>query len=296
LVRRRLSDGLWDAISPYGYSGLVMSSAGDPGFLSQAFVAAETVLREEGCVSWFMRLHPILNAEWQRGRGELVESGRTVSIDLKKTRAAHWSETRSGHRSDIKRARSAGVTVDLDPEFDLLDEFVTLYLDTMRSVGAETYYLFDSAYFNRLVHLLGKELQLYVARVHDVVVGASFFTISTSSGLLQYHLSASSDAHRNLQPSKIIIDCAREWGRENGFDRLHLGGGIGGKDDTLLYFKEGFARSTHVYRTCGTVINRPEYDRLTREVGIDPSWRSDFFPAYRRSSVLDIDQGEKARQ
>src|SRR5689334_7677549 len=51
----------WDAASPYGYSGILVSGAADPeAFAQRALDEARHFLAEQGCVSLFLRLHPLL--------------------------------------------------------------------------------------------------------------------------------------------------------------------------------------------------------------------------------------------
>jgi hypothetical protein len=284
LIARPLGDGLWDAISPYGYGGVL----GDDAFIPTAIGHAEEHLRSLGCVSWFLRLHPILNATWRGGPGDTVAAGRTVSIDLRRSETDHWAETRSGHRSDITRARRAGVTVELDRECKKIDEFADMYSATMRRVAASSYYWFGRNYFRQLCGVLGAQLRLYIALLDGRMIGASMFLVSESSRIVQYHLSASSASFRGLQPSKVILNAARDWGRKHGFGYLHLGGGVGSRDDSLLQFKLGFSRNTHVYKTYRAVVDVAEYSRLTESAF--PPDGGDYFPLYRRLPEGDRDR------
>lgn len=58
-VRRPLDGGRWDAVSPYGYAGPAFS--GDARSRDSLVQEAAEHLRSEGCVSWFLRLHPLLD-------------------------------------------------------------------------------------------------------------------------------------------------------------------------------------------------------------------------------------------
>lgn len=282
LVRRPLDCGSWDATSAYGYGGPVLSSDAPARFADDALGAAIALLREHGCVSWFIRLHPLLNAGWDSRLGLVVEQGETVSMDLTKSPERQWQETQSRHKLGINRARRAGVTVRLDREFATLPRFVELYNETMTRLEASPYYFFDAQYYRTLERALGDDLLLFVAEEAGCVIGSALFTVANGSGIMQYHLSAWDWEYRHRQPTKTVIHAAREWGRTNGLHYLHLGGGLGSANDSLFEFKRGFSPDTHVYRTQRLVVDPDRYVALS---GGDYTTLEDlngFFPAYRR--------------
>jgi len=281
-IRRPIIGDLWDATSAYGYGGPLVSMRAPANFADAAFCAAVAMLREAGCVSWFLRLHPLLNMHWKSSLGLVLEQGQTVSIDLTKAPEKHWQETQSRHKLGINRARRAGVTVRRDRDFDALSRFIDLYNETMTRRGAAEYYFFDVQYYRSLVEELGEDLLLMVAEEADEVIGGALFTLSRRSGIMQYHLSGSDWDYRHRQPTKIIIHTAREWGRMHGFSRLHLGGGLGSAVDSLHEFKRGFSPDTHVFRTQRVVVNRQAYQSLSAGRIASAGDLHGYFPAYRR--------------
>lgn len=282
MLRRELADGLWDATSAYGYGGPVFSRDCAADWVEKSLQAAISALEAAGCVSWFIRLHPNLNAGWASATGLVVDHGPTVSIDLSKPAEQHWRETMSGHRGDINKALKAGVTVQAGTSPASLEAFVRIYHETMTALGASGYYFFKDEYFQDLVSQLGDNLLLMMAVENGEYIGGSMFTLSPSSLLMQYHLSGTAPAWRHRQPSKLILHAAREWGRDNGYSRLHLGGGVGAQEDALFKFKRGFSPDTHLFQTHRIVVNREHYDRLCAESGNNQSDLSGFFPAYRQ--------------
>lgn len=281
LVRRELASGDWDATSPYGYAGPVFSDGAPDGFADDAVQAALSFLREQGCVSWFIRLHPLINDGWRSRHGLVVEHGPTVSIDLRKSPEEHWRETQSRHKLGINRARRAGVTVRMDSGFEAIPQFIDIYNRAMDRLGASGYYYFGQRYYEELVDRLGDALLLFVAEEAGRVIGGAMFTLAPEAGIMQYHLSAADNDFRHRQPAKMIIHAAREWGREHGFSRLHLGGGLGSQQDSLFEFKRGFSTDTHMFRTQRLVVDAEKYVALS---GGEASVLEDlggFFPAYR---------------
>ena len=120
LVVRQIPGSDQDATSAYGHPGPVVTGTLDAGFLSEALAAGVDHLRDEGFVSLFVRLHPILNEEPPRGVGTLIRHGDTVAMDLSLSPEELWSQTRRNHRQQnsagarrgICRARGPGVGTD----------------------------------------------------------------------------------------------------------------------------------------------------------------------------------------
>ncbi|AGW92525.1 MULTISPECIES: GNAT family N-acetyltransferase [Cupriavidus] len=284
LVRRELDGGSWDAVSPYGYGGPILSASATQDFADAALRQAVGMLRSAGCVSWFIRLHPLLNAGWRSAVGEVVEQGLTVSVDLTRSEAEHWRDTAHGHRSDINKAQRAGVTVRIDESFVALGRFVALYTQSMHRLEAPAYYHFDERYYQTLCREMGPCLRLFVAEEAGAVIGAALLTVAPSVGILQGHLYGADERCLHRQPLKLLIDAQRAWGREQGYRVLNLGGGRGGQvQDSLFRFKRGFSPDTHVFRTQRLIVDPRRYAALCRGgKGRELEDLRGYFPAYRR--------------
>jgi len=272
-----LRDGI-DAASPYGYPGPV----GDPEFMADALRAGMEFLRAEGIVSVFIRLHPILNAKPPEGVGTLVEHGSTVAIDLSLTQDEQWSQTRADHRNQINRALRRGHRARVDADWVHFDAFQRMYAETMQRVGASPYYRFDRSYFEGLRDGLGDRIHLCVVEIEGAVAGGGLFV--ETAGLMDYHLSATDESRIRERPTKLMLHFMRGWAAERGNRLMHLGGGLGGNEDSLFEFKAGFSPLRHVYRTLRLVTDERRYAELVhdRDPAAAADDRSGFFPAYRR--------------
>jgi Acetyltransferase (GNAT) domain len=280
-VRREILGDLWDATSPYGYPGPVWTGETDHERLDEMLYMALNRIRDAGCVSLFLRMHPGLNTQWpmlRRQRVTICSSSETVYIDLTRSDRQIWSDTASGHRNEINRAERHGYSVMLDHEAAYLYDFARLYRANMNELGARPYYYFDDKYFHDIREALGTSLNL-VAVLHDgKFVGGALFM--SRRDWLQYHLSAADPAHRRASPAKLVIDARRRWGQEQGYRWLHLGGGRGGAADSLFRFKAGFSSSRLTFRTVGIVLRPRDYTDLVRgREGDGPEGNR--FPAYR---------------
>ena len=280
--------GLLDATSVYGYGGPVSSHLVVPARVVRSFQAAlrdELVARR--VVTVFSRLHPLIpQRDLLDGLGELRPNGLTVSVDLTLSPEAQWAGYAKKCRKIIERARDAGVVCVHDRDRRFHDEWVAIYGETMQRVNASDAYLFDQAYFDALAEELGAVLQLFVALVDGEVVAAGLYTIC--DGIVQAHLGALKREYLKLSPTRLLDDTARRWAYESGARAFHLGGGVGGQQDSLFMYKAGFSDRRHEFATWRWIVDTGAYqalcDRRDRvDGGLTPEPAAgEFFPAYRR--------------
>jgi len=252
-----------DVVTPYGYGGPTADGFWD---------AYEEWARERGVVTTFVRFHPLYGN--QRGAPIHVdELAPTVAWRLDPDRdllaGLHFK-----HRNKVTKAENAGATV---TQHDGLGEFVPLYEDTMRRVNADDFYFFEPAYWERLGEL---PLVRFDAGIDGEVV-ASALCLATPPWL-HYHLSGTTDAGRTTGSSTLVLLEAARWAQANGYERFHLGGGLGGKEDSLHHFKARFDPEGLVPAAVGKAIH--DEDAYRRLSGGSEVVFEGFFPAYRRPS------------
>jgi hypothetical protein len=278
-----------DATSVYGYSGPLCSHEDIPRPVVDAFQRALTsALQELQAVSVFSRLHPLLPAQAKLldGLGEQQFGGATVSINLSAAPAEQRAHYHGTIKNRINRLARSGVTCTLDIQQRHLPEFVAIYHETMRRVQAEQSYFFDSAYFADLAKSLGPVLKLFIVKTREgQVIGGGLFTLC--DGIVQYHLGGTRDAALKLSPTVLMFETVRHWAHQSGAHTFHLGGGVGGKSDSLFQFKARFSRQRHKFATWRWIVAAEAY----REVSLQKQlWNSErglraisasFFPVYR---------------
>jgi hypothetical protein len=187
-------------------------------------------------------------------------------------------QIRRNHKSEILRLIRSGWTTSID-DWSLYERFITIYWETMERVNADEGYYFDTGYFHELKAVLGSRLHLISALTPDgeMAAGGLFTTIN---GIMQYHLSGTAEAHRLLAPSKLVAHAAIMWGKAAGNRVLHLGGGVGGKEDSLFQFKAGFSNGRLAFQTWRIICDSVKYSALAPS-GCADSCTESFFPSYR---------------
>jgi len=274
-----------DAASPYGYPSPLFHPATEPSQAERFLRAFTGLCHDMDIVAVFLRFHPLLSCPLGAFAelGTVVQHGRTVWIDLTADKEQLRRQTRENHRRGIARLQQAGFQARIDHWSDR-QGFVEAYSATMERLQAHSFYKFTVRYFDDLHETLGEKLHLcaVISPTGDVA-SAGLFT--GTGGLVQYHLGGTAGRYLEMAPSKLMFDHVRTWAKDAGCKAFHLGGGVGGRDDSLFRFKQGFSSLTADYQTCRMVLNHARYTSLSSQ------WRAcdanvrdvsdEYFPIYR---------------
>jgi hypothetical protein len=283
----------FDVTSVYGYAGPAASS--DPGFVQRGWSSLLDHWRAQGAVSAFTRFHPVL------GNSSLCEyltdpsigpnedqsrcSGATVSIDLTLDSAVQVRNYQKVLRQQIRKSRDLGLVTCRDEHWEHADDFIRIYRQTMERRESKSEYLIDADWLARFRASLGGHAHLFVTK-HNGVVAAALLAMEYGP-FLHAHLTGISADMVQYSPLKVLLDDVRQWGTERSLQSFHLGGGLGGQQDSLFQFKHKFSPRVHDFRIGCWILKPTEYAELERtrqlrlaEQGFDTS-NPGFFPAYR---------------
>jgi serine/alanine adding enzyme len=275
---RAAPHGYADVGTPIGYGGPFAAGENPP---VQAFLEAyERWCAGNRVVATFARFHPVFaNQDLVEGRWHVDHIGHTVGWRLE----GHDPETLfagmdSHHRRVARKARAAGVEVVPEIGVEELDGFVALYRETMRRRDASAFYFFPEEYWLYLATELRDALVRFDAYVDGQLV-ACILCFATPP-VLHYHLGASSERGQSLGANHVLFCETAGWAAERGFTHFHLGGGVGGFEDSLYEFKRRFDPDGLLPATLGKAVHdRGAYLALSDADEIE---YAGFFPAYRR--------------
>ena len=270
-----------DAVSPYGYASPLCNSKNNSELYSLLNVFRNSC-QNNNIITYFGRFHPLFEAPFEiyEKYGTVINQGQTIYIDLTKTTDIITQQTRKSIRYDIRKLEKDGYRTVTD-EWDYYNEFVQIYNETMRRQNADQFYYFSNKYFQDIKDYFYDNLHLctVLAPNGDISCGALFFECR---GILQYHLSGTKESYLKLAPTKLMLHDVKSWAIKSGLKSFHLGGGVGGKNDSLFQFKSGFSESRSDFCTFRMVIDEKKYFFLC---GKDASANSTgFFPDYRSLS------------
>jgi hypothetical protein len=272
IVREIEGTGERDAISPYGYPGIVSPHSTVPsggiatkrnrrGIIDRRLIDWSST----GLVSVFLR-HTL-------GSSPLTNATERNVVQIADPKLP--PKSRPSDRRQVRRNLEAGYELELVPGVETSAEqragFNEVYEQTMRRAGAAEHYFFGLGYFDRILE--ADRTWLVSAMAPDGELAAASIA-AVSDGYLHYYLSGSADAHLRSAPMKNVVTCLVEHAVELGLP-LNLGGGIS-PADALEEFKRGFANRQQPWLTSELICDPEKYAQLStgREAG-------GYFPAYR---------------
>jgi len=289
VIREIPGTGRCDAASPYGYPG-PLSNRTDSTFWRRALDSLRHTLVREGLVSLFVRLDPLMPAPLTAlsQAGMMRRHGATVSIDLRLTREQWWAQVRRDHREAINRSIRLGRVGVID-DWTYLNEFASMYHETMTRVQAGPEYFFDLGYFQALRDALGERVHLVTVLAEDQPMAGSL--VLSAGTILQAHLAGSRTTRRREEPTRFMIHEVVRWGREQGHTAFQLGGGVGGEEDSVFHFKKGFSPNRHDFHTLRIVLDADTYGDLVLKAdpAADPLDHDGFFPRYRATNPGSVE-------
>ncbi|MGI8610426.1 MAG: GNAT family N-acetyltransferase [Candidatus Dormibacteria bacterium] len=241
--------------------------------------------RERRVVSMFARLS-LFSDDLLPFEGPTRVVQPNVVRDLRLADEALWRDFEHKVRKNVKRAQAMGVMVESDPGCEHMDEFVSIYTDTMRRREATTNFFFDRKVFDGLIEHLSRSAQLFVARLDKVAVSAEL--VLTSSNHAYSFLGGTLASAFELRPNDLLKFEAIRTLRDQGLSHYVLGGGPQ-PGDSMFRYKRSFAPGGVVDFMVGErVFDQAAYDELVRRAagraartGNAGPPQPGFFPTYR---------------
>ncbi len=260
-----------DVSSVYGYAGWVRTA----GFYPEAvFPMLQDYFNEEKIVSAFSRLHPLIPGSAFFKLGEVSDLSVTLGMDLSLPEQMQWKAYSRSVRGSILRNKRSGERV-IRAESEVgVQHFLKIYADAMTRLKAAPHYFFPESYFQALLNSPDFESFVLLAERHGEITGGALFVVC--GAIMQYHLGAVANGSMSFSPLKLLLDEARRIAVEKKCSVFHLGGGHGGKDDSLFTFKSRMSTSSYPFQVWKWIVDEPYYEQLSRSKS-----SSSFFPAYR---------------
>ena len=147
----------------------------------------------------FVRFHPLFGNDRYAGscfHRQQVEGSVTWPLDGDLFAGLHRH-----HRRLVRKAQASDIDVRVTVGPHSLDQFSTLYEQTMLRLEASSFYFFDAAYWRQLPRELGERIALFEARRDRVLLGGVF--CFATPPWFHYHLGATSDAARE----SVSVSC-----------------------------------------------------------------------------------------
>ncbi len=274
----------YDIVTPYGYGGPIIKKRkeGREKKLLKAYEENfKQYCKENNIVSEFVRFHPIINNALDfKELYNAVCIRKTLGTNLKDFEQPEKEEFSKSCRKNIRRALNKGITFKVTEAPNSINNFKEIYYSTMDRNNATDYYYFGDEYFSNMIKYFNKNMVLVEAIYEEKVIACGLYFIYKK--IIHIHLSGTLSEYLYLSPAYMLRYAITLWGKENGYNLIHHGGGRSNSEEDSLYtFKKGFAKHTQFDFYIGKKIwNDKIYNELCNIKGIDK--KEEFFPAYRK--------------
>lgn len=268
-----------DVTTPYGFGGPV--AVGDDPPVGRFWQLYGDWCAERQVVTSFIRFHPLLgNHRWVAGAVRVERLGHTVGWPLAGVDDP-LAAMHKHHRRVVRKALREGLVASVTERPESIAGFVELYEETMARNEADDFYRFPPTYWRHLTGALADRVVLAeVSRSGRLLSGALCLA---APPWLHYHLGGTSGEGRALGAAHLALFEAARWAQERGFERFHLGSGVGGRAGPLFEFKERFSPGSLFELHVGKAVHDPAaYRELA---GVEPDELEGYFPRYRANRV-----------
>lgn len=272
----RLPENTWiDLSTPYGYGGFWVDGTDYEG-VNKAY---GDYCKEQGFVSEFVRFH--LYSGFERhysGKTETHTHNVVRSTELPLDEILKDFEHKV--RKNLKRARSSGLQIEIDPTGARLDDFLGIYYETMRRTAAKESFFFPKPFFETLNTMA--ENYAYFHVLSDDQVISTELVLYGSENCYSYLGGTNSDFF-HLRPNEFLKFEVIKWAKAKGLKRFILGGGYG-DDDGIFQYKKSLAPNGICEFYIGKkILDTAKYQKLNELRKEEPDFdtESPFFPLYR---------------
>lgn len=268
----------FDISTPYGYGGFLV----DGNDIEELDKDYTNYCRNNNIISEFVRFNPLLE-NWT-GLDSMYESirlGETVCLDTE-SRDVIWSNITGTSKNRIRKAEKSGLKTYWCRDEKIIDTFMEIYNSTMAKDEAEEYYYFNKDFYLSILNDLKYQSMFFYTELNGEIAAISICLFG--NGSMHLHLTGSKKEYQKAAPTNLLIYDAALWASENGFTRMHLGGGVGCNHDGLYIFKKTFNKGRNTEFYIGKkVFNEEFYKKLTdirKQSGMYDE-NTSFFPEYR---------------
>lgn len=254
----------FDIITPFDYGGFYYTSE---EILEKGLLAFEQRCKEDGIVSAFLRFNPMLEQNYQiiKKYMECIKLQEHIVIDLQNDYRKNFSKRKI---RNIQKAKKQKYKFIID---DNIDNFYSVYIDSMDRLDADKYFKFDKKVLEKLCDF-GQIFSIY----YDNKAVSSLFIIEDENEVY-YFLGGTLSKYLSFGFNSLLFELVCDFYKAKK-TLFFLGGG----KDGLYQYKCEFSQTTRPFYIGKKVFDKEIYDRLTLQT---KQQNNNFFPQYRKKTI-----------
>lgn len=250
----------FDLTSPYGYAGPFCNNS---SFFSIGENEFLNYIRNQNIVSEFVRYHFVYNEKQLFIQNIQNEHNRTIIIfDLRLSWEEIWKNNVSqNNRNYTNRFNREGFVLEITSTTKYLEEFISMYYQTMKNADAMKSFFFPKEYYYKLFEKLKGKIKLGRITKDNITYASVLFLFS--GGFVHPYLNGRNLRYKKLPSNVPLYIKLAEWAKENGFKLLNMGGGrTNSLDDSLFLFKKRLSNQFKNFFIGKRIHNKDIYQQL----------------------------------
>ncbi|WP_324027978.1 GNAT family N-acetyltransferase [Maribacter sp. BPC-D8] len=276
-----------DVISPYGYSGPLISEKATELEITIFWKEVDLWYNNNNIISEFIRFSLDNNTHGYNGVlkptldnvcGDIVEENLQWTRFDKKVRNNY-------RKAEVNQLKFELFTNKIEPK--IVNQFYDIYKNTMIRRSADIQLYFSLDYFENYTKSNPNHCAIAMVYKNEVPISTEFLLLSNNK--IYSYLGGTNSEYFNCRPNDFLKVNIINWARIKNFKQYILGGGRINNDNLYTYKKSFFPKEKDIiFFTGRKILNQNTYDDLSIEsqntFGINNIINSDiteFFPAYR---------------
>lgn len=265
----------YDLVTARGECGPLIIEQNDNSLLEKWSVMFQKYCHDNNIIAEYIRFDP-----WNKNKDSfencynICEHGYVYCYKLQED--FFMTQYSSKRRNQIRKAMNSRVQLELDADWDKIDEFLEIYKYTVDKYSVSSYYTLDKDFLLNYKKLLGSRARLGFAYVDGVAISAGIFL--NGGDVYHYHFSANHPDYTELNAISYLLMEESKLAADEGCILMDLGSATPGSG--LEKFKRSMVKDDGILPCyVGTKIrNKKIYDELVKQNG---GPREGFFPEYR---------------
>ncbi|NNC50485.1 MAG: GNAT family N-acetyltransferase [Flaviramulus sp.] len=277
---------LFDASSPYGYSGPLFNNATETD-IRTFWSEVDKWYEKNNVITEFVRFNLEDNNQYYSGK--LVPSLSNVVGNLTNFDTI-WGNFKQKVRNNYRNAEKNQLTFEIYSGIistQIIDSFYNIYIETMKRKTAAKNFFYPKVYFEKLISFNPNQIAIAVVYNKNTPISTEFIIINNNS--LYSFLGGTSSDFFDLRSNEFLKINVMKWGIENNKKYYVLGGGRKNFDSLYQYKKAFFPKDKDkVFYTGRKIINEKIYYEILKNIEVKHSDAiklldnsTNFFPKYK---------------
>ncbi|MDD2496745.1 MAG: GNAT family N-acetyltransferase [Desulfitobacteriaceae bacterium] len=239
-LQNKLPQSYFDIVSPYGYSGPVVSTPSEPDIFNYFLEQFSNYCMKNNIVTEFIRFHPLLENHCYHWEGylEIERAKSLIILDLSCSEEEIWAGYKYNNRKNIRKASREGLEILIEEGVDRFPQFFDIYLKTMDRRKAKPFYYFSQSFFHNIHQKMSGRFVYVFALKNGKPVSAELLLFNNKC--IHYFLGGTLSEYYYCRPNNFLKHQIILWAKARGIKYFILGGGYE-EDDGIFHYKRSFA-------------------------------------------------------